>query len=107
MVEIMRLVLMFDVPTLTAKERKDAAAFRTFIVGEGFVMSQFSVYVKQCLGVSGAEAALERLRGSLPKAGRCTVFMMTEKEYARRYELLAPVDLAVQESLGEQLTLSL
>ena len=42
----MRLLLMFDMPTDTASDRKAYRKFRKFLINEGFIMHQFSVYSK-------------------------------------------------------------
>ena len=45
----MRMILMFDMPTDTAEERKAYRKFRKFLLSEGFIMHQFSVYSKLLL----------------------------------------------------------
>ena len=42
----MRMILMFDMPTDTAEDRKAYRKFRKFLLSEGFIMHQFSVYSK-------------------------------------------------------------
>ena len=44
---IMWLFVMFDLPVLTKKERKDAALFRKNLEKDGFTMHQFSVYIRK------------------------------------------------------------
>ena len=39
----MRVLLFFDLPTLTAEERKSATAFRKALLKDGFLMLQESV----------------------------------------------------------------
>lgn len=41
----MRILIFFDLPTETAKDRKTYSKFRKFLIKEGFVMMQESVYV--------------------------------------------------------------
>ena len=36
---------MFDLPVLTAPQRREATRFRKFLLDRGFSMVQFSVYV--------------------------------------------------------------
>ncbi|WP_310652967.1 CRISPR-associated endonuclease Cas2, partial [Lactobacillus jensenii] len=40
----MRLLIMFDLPTEPAQDRKNYRIFRKELINEGFVMIQFSVY---------------------------------------------------------------
>lgn len=39
----MWVFVMFDLPTLTKKDRKDAARFRKDLEKDGFIMHQFSI----------------------------------------------------------------
>ena len=57
----MRMILMFDMPVETAEERKAYRKFRKFLINEGFIMHQFSVYSKLLLNNSANNALLERL----------------------------------------------
>ena len=45
---IMWIFIMFDLPVTTKPERKEASAFRNYLLDLGFEMSQFSVYLKFC-----------------------------------------------------------
>lgn len=42
---IMWVLVFFDLPTDTKKERKNAALFRKRLIEDGFVMFQFSIYI--------------------------------------------------------------
>jgi len=42
----MWVMVFYDLPTETAKERKIAAAFRKKIMADGFAMFQFSLYLR-------------------------------------------------------------
>ena len=62
----MRMLLMFDMPTETVDERKAYRKFRKFLINEGFIMHQFSVYSKLLLNNSASNAMLERLKANNP-----------------------------------------
>ncbi|MBR6925959.1 MAG: CRISPR-associated endonuclease Cas2, partial [Bacteroidaceae bacterium] len=51
---IMWVLVFFDLPTTTKKERKAAARFRKNIMGDGFTMFQFSIYVRHCASSENA-----------------------------------------------------
>jgi CRISPR-associated protein Cas2 len=40
----MRVMVFFDLPVVTSAERKEYTKFRKFLIHEGFIMMQFSVY---------------------------------------------------------------
>ena len=42
----MWMYVMFDLPVVEPDERKSATDFRNFLLDEGFIMAQFSVYYK-------------------------------------------------------------
>lgn len=54
---IMRMLVMFDLPTGSKKERRSYADFRKFLIKDGYHMEQFSVY-------SRGIALMRTLRGS-------------------------------------------
>ncbi|MBT0897600.1 CRISPR-associated endonuclease Cas2, partial [Streptococcus infantarius] len=58
----MRMILMFDMPTETVEERKAYRKFRKFLLSEGFIMHQFSVYSKLLLNNSANKAMVDRLQ---------------------------------------------
>ena len=42
----MRVMVFFDLPTVTSANRRDYAQFRKYLVKSGFIMLQESVYCK-------------------------------------------------------------
>ncbi|MDO5335156.1 MAG: CRISPR-associated endonuclease Cas2, partial [Coriobacteriia bacterium] len=65
----MRLIVFFDLPVKTAKQRKDYRAFRKFLLKDGYLQLQESVYAKLILNDGVASAAVARLRKNRPPAG--------------------------------------
>ena len=63
----MRMILMFDMPVDTIEERKAYRRFRKFLIDEGFIMHQFSIYSKLLLNNSANNAMIERLKTHNPK----------------------------------------
>lgn len=104
----MRLMVMFDLPVATAKERKIYGEFRKFLVKDGYTMEQFSVYSRTTLGRDNLETHLQRLKEHLPEAGRVTVFSFTEKQFEDRMVLLGKKEEQNHANdYGDQLTLFL
>ena len=102
----MRLLVMFDLPTGSKKERKTYSEFRKFLVGDGYTMLQFSVYTRILLSRDGADAHLRRLRAHVPAAGSVTVLELTEKQYSCRTTLVDTRPGRQEADLGAQLTLT-
>ena len=85
---IMRLLVLFDLPTGSKKERKSYSEFRKFLVKDGYHMEQFSVYSRVLLSRDSAETHLRRLKENLPSTGAVTVLTLTEKQYESREVLV-------------------
>lgn len=98
----MRLFVMFDLPTNTAKERKDAAAFRKFLLNDGYYMMQYSVYVRVCNSLEAAVKHENRVRFAVPEKGSVRVLKITEKQFQNMEILLgkpiAEVDIDMEKS---------
>ncbi len=58
----MRMILMFDMPTDTSDDRKAYRRFRKFLLSEGFIMHQFSVYSKLLLNDTANKAMLATIK---------------------------------------------
>lgn len=78
----MRTLVFFDLPTLTADERKAAANFRKSLVKDGFIMLQESVYCKLSLNGTAAVYVKERVKKYLPPTGSVILMLITEKQFS-------------------------
>lgn len=81
-VRYMRLMVFFDLPTETAKHRKDYRLFRKFLLKDGYLMLQESVYAKLVTNDAAASSAIARLRKKRPPEGLVQVLKVTEKQFA-------------------------
>ena len=79
----MRMILMFDMPTDTTDERKAYRKFRKFLISEGFIMHQYSIYSKLLLNNSANKTMIDRLQENNPKKGSITLLTVTEKQFSR------------------------
>src|SRR3984957_20949697 len=78
---LMWLMVIFDLPVGTKRERRAATRFRNFLLDQGFIMSQFSVYMRFCGGKDQAEAYTRRIERALPKTGLVQILGFTDKQY--------------------------
>lgn len=100
------MLVMFDLPTGNAAERKSYARFRKFLLEDGYTMEQFSIYTRVVLSRAGVDTHLARLRANLPEAGSVTVLTVTEKQYEAR-EVLVNTVARKESDAGSQMTLFL
>ena len=80
---LMWLLVMFDLPTGTAYERKAASDFRNNLLDMGFEMVQFSVYAKFCGGEPRKNAILSKVESELPEDGKVDILTFTDNQYKK------------------------
>ena len=78
---LMWMMVMFDLPVLTKRERRAATKFRTFLLDQGFDMCQFSVYMRFCAGKEQAQVFTRRVQTALPDSGNVQIIYITDKQY--------------------------
>ena len=64
---IMWVLVLFDLPTETKKEKKAYADFRKNLQKDGFTMFQFSIYVRHCASSENAAVHIKRVKSFLPE----------------------------------------
>lgn len=79
----MRIITLFDLPMITAKDKREYRKFRIFLIKSGFIMMQESVYSKLALNGTAARAVIENIRKNKPNEGLVQVLMVTEKQFSQ------------------------
>ena len=77
----MRVIVLFDLPVLTEKNRKEYRDFRKFLIKSGFLMIQESVYCKLAQNSVAADTIVENVKKNKPSAGIVQLLKITEKQY--------------------------
>lgn len=78
---IMWILVFFDLPTETKKERKVYTDFRKRLISDGFTMFQFSIYVRHCASRENAEVHVKRVKNILPEKGQIGILCITDKQF--------------------------
>ena len=78
---IMWVIVMFDLPTETKKDRNNYALFRKKMLADGFQMFQFSMYIRHCPSKENAEVHTKRVRSGLPPKGNIGIITITDKQF--------------------------
>lgn len=81
---IMRLLVMFDLPTKTKRDKELYIRFKRFLEDDGYMREQNSIYTRSLLSRSSAAAHRGRLRDHIPPAGSVVAIELTEKQYIDR-----------------------
>ena len=78
----MRMLLFFDLPVKTKKERRIYGRFRKVLIEKGFFMIQFSVYAKIYANRDAAIKDKDSIRKKVPEKGNIRIMIVTEKQYS-------------------------
>lgn len=87
----MRLIVMFDLPTFIVEDMRSYRDFRKFLIKNGFMMMQESVYSKIALNQSMANLITNRVRENKPPKGLVQMFTITEKQFSRMEILVGDI----------------
>ncbi len=79
----MRVIVFFDLPVETAKERREYTRFRKHLIKNGFMMMQESVYTKLALNQNAASEIADSIRKNKPPSGLVQILSVTEKQFSR------------------------
>nr|MBB1522487.1 CRISPR-associated endonuclease Cas2 [Clostridiales bacterium] len=84
----MRIILFFDLPTVTKREVRAYTRFRRELIKLGFFMQQESVYTKLALNPTEAELIKNKLEKIKPKKGLIQLLTITENQYNKMETIL-------------------
>jgi len=73
---------MFDLPTITRAERREYTKFRKFLILNGYIMMQESVYCKLALNLTAINIINDSVRKNKPASGLVQMITLTEKQYS-------------------------
>jgi CRISPR-associated protein Cas2 len=82
-IRFMWVFVFFDLPVGTKTERRHANRFRNFLKDDGYLMLQFSVYVRICRAEEAVDKHINRVTKALPPKGSVRALQVTDKQYAR------------------------
>lgn len=77
----MWVLVFFDLPTETRRDRKAATYFRKNLLDDGFAMFQFSIYLRFCASRENADVHIKRTKNVLPKKGKVCIMQITDKQF--------------------------
>lgn len=80
----MWLMIMFDMPTDTKKARKKYRYLRTRLLKEGYLMMQFSIYIRSYHSYEAALNGKKKIKDFIASnmlKGRIRMIMFTDKQF--------------------------
>lgn len=79
----MRIIVMFDLPVTTASDRREYTRFRKYLIKNGFLMMQESVYCKLAQNSTAADLIVQNVKKNKPISGLVQTLRITEKQFSR------------------------
>ncbi|KPF79904.1 CRISPR-associated protein Cas2 [alpha proteobacterium AAP81b] len=79
----MWILAMFDLPVESKADRRAYADFRKLLLGDGFSMMQFSVYIRHCASIENADVHMKRVGAAVPARGEVRLLMITDNQFGR------------------------
>lgn len=95
----MRLLLFFDLPMETSKNRHDYAVFHKYLIKNGFIMMQKSVYSRLVVNNGTSQAIKEKVAQNLPPEGIVELLEVTENQFSRIEYLVGEKQTLVEDSM--------
>ena len=82
----MRVIVFFDLPTISLEDKREYRNFRKFLLKKGFAMMQESVYSKLALNTTVANGVVSSVKEHKPKDGcRC---LLSQKNNILKWNIL-------------------
>lgn len=79
----MRILIFFDLPTLTNEDRRNYRTFRKVLIRNGFIMLQESVYCKLMTSPSVENSVKNMIQKNKPPKGIVQTLLVTEKQFSK------------------------
>ncbi|WP_293610091.1 CRISPR-associated endonuclease Cas2 [Ponticaulis sp.] len=80
--QLMWMMVLFDLPVQTPKEKKAYVDFRNFLLDMSFSMAQYSVYVRHTSGRDQIAPIVRKIEAAVPDEGRVDILQFTDRQYA-------------------------
>lgn len=90
-----KLLLMYDLPHRTKKQRRKASRFRNKLLHLGFSMLQYSIYLRLLSTQQEKDDILLQIKAFLPSEGTVRVICLSEAAY-EKMELLSGERLLIE-----------
>lgn len=78
---MMWIICMFDIPIKTKIQTRKATRFRKHLLDNGFLMKQYSVYIKPASSLGAAKTITKKLKNIIPDNSSVTFLYITDKQY--------------------------
>lgn len=87
--KIMYMLVMFDLPVKSDSEKKYASSFRNFLKKDGFIMMQYSIYIRPILSEERYEKHIARVKKNIPPSGVIHTLRITDLQFRKMSTLIS------------------
>lgn len=94
----MRVLVFFDLPVITEENKRAYRKFRKFLLKNGFLMLQESVYCKLALNSTAVRTIVDNVHKNKPEEGLIQLLSVTEKQYAKMNIIIGNIKNEVLDS---------
>lgn len=77
------MIVAFDLPVMSKDQRKAATDFRNYLLNDGFLMLQWSVYARSMVSHARMQTHFRRLEQQIPAEGSIRAFYVTQAQWSR------------------------
>ena len=99
---MMWIICMCDIPVRTKTETRKATRFRNLLLDNGFVMKQFSVYIKPVASLGVGQTVTKSLSKFIPDNSSVSFLYITDKQYLMTENYLGKYYEENEESIREK-----
>ena len=99
--KFMRLLVFFDLPTETSKDIREYSKSHKFLIKNGFIMMQKSVYSKLVINNVTSAAVKTAISKNVPPVGIVEMLEITENQFSRIEYLVGEKQTLIEESVDK------
>ncbi len=94
----MRVIVFFDLPVISLADQQNYRRFRRFLIKNGFLMLQESVYAKLALNSTQVSQIITEVKREKPDKGIVQILSVTEKQFSKMEHLTGAIKTDVVNS---------
>lgn len=99
----MWVVVFFDLPVMTKIQKTRYRRFRDYLLSDGHIQLQYSVYGRPCASMEIADKHAERIEARVPPEGEVRLLILTSLQFGRMKRFVGETESQVEKP-PEQLT---
>lgn len=77
------MIVMFDLPVQTKLHKTRYRQFHDFLLDNGFMMLQYSIYGRHCASREKGETHARRVKRATPRQGEVRILTVTEAQFGK------------------------